>query len=318
MNLLSTGKMDKLSISQKSVAELAEKIEKSDETFCSGLFLSARWFVVSQVSRPGINFIVLPDRDSAEYCSSDLYDLVEGDRVFFLPDSGRKMEKSNYKSSLSVQRTSSIGQMMEYDGKRQLFFVTYPEALEESVVKGGDAPVMKIRSGEEYDREQLTERLFSMGFTRVDFVSEPGQYAVRGALIDIFSYSFNNPYRISFFGDEVDGISVFDCNTQLSNEKLSEVEIFADLSAEGDSETSSVPVTALLPEGTLVWLDSSDMYKDRDFYAGLLKFRRVFLEVPISAAGAEPVAFSIAPQPVFNKNFELLTEDIQYSPAACF
>ena len=307
--------MKELLISRKSVAELSGQIGNSDETFCSGLFLSARWFVVSQVNRPGINFIVLPDRDSAEYCSSDLYDLVEGDRVFFLPDSGKKIEKSNYKSSLGVQRTSSIGKIMEYDGKEQLFFVTYPEALEEAVVKCGDsvASVLRIREGDEYDREQLTDRLFGMGFTRVDFVSEPGQYAVRGALIDIFSFSDNNPYRVSFFGDEVDGISVFDCNSQLSKEKLSEVEIFADLSSEGEDEDGqpSVPVTDMLPEDTLVWLDSSDMYKDREFFAGLRKFRHVFLEVPISASGVTPVKFSIAPQPVFNKNFELLTEDLR-------
>ena len=305
--------MEKLLISQKSVAELSERMEKSEETFCSGLFLSARWFVVSQVCRPGVNFIVLPDRDSAEYCSSDLYDLVDGDRVFFLPDSGKKIEKSNYKSSLGVQRTSSIGKILEYDGVEQLFFVTYPEALEEKVAEGGNdsARVLKIREGDEYDREKLTDRLFSMGFTRVDFVSEPGQYAVRGALIDIFSYSWNNPYRISFFGDEVDGISVFDCNSQLSKEKLSEVEIFADLSSgAGDAETA-VSVTELLPGDTLVWLDSSDMYKDREFYSGLRRFRRVFLEVPISASGVSPVRFSIAPQPVFNKNFELLTEDLR-------
>lgn len=305
--------MEKLLISQKSVSELSEKIEKSEETFCSGLFLSARWFVVSQVNRQGINFIVLPDRDSAEYCSSDLYNLIDGDRVFFLPDSGKKIEKSNYKSSLGVQRTSSIGKIMEYDGAEQLFFVTYPEAIEEPVPKvvGNGASVLKIREGDSYDRDMLIDKLFSMGFTRVDFVSEPGQYAVRGAIVDIFSYSWNNPYRISFFGDEVDGISVFDCNSQLSKEKLSGVEIFAALSADGDAEGNTVSVTELLPESTLVWLDSSDMYKEKEFYGGLKKFRRVFLEVPISASGVSPVRFNIAPQPVFNKNFELLTEDLR-------
>ena len=251
--------MDKLLISQKSVSDLSDKIDKSDETFCSGLFLSARWFVVSQVNRQGINFIVLPDRDSAEYCSSDLYNLIDGDRVFFLPDSGKKIEKSNYKSSLGVQRTSSIGKIMEYDGTEQLFLVTYPEALEEPVPEVVGASVFRIREGDSYDRDVLIDKLFSMGFTRADFVSEPGQYAVRGALLDIFSYSWNNPYRISFFGDEVDGISVFDCNSQLSKEKLSEVEIFADLSADGDAEGKTVSVTELLPESTLVWLDSSDM-----------------------------------------------------------
>ena len=197
-------------------------MDSSNEVHCSGLFLSARWFVVSQTGIGGINFIVLPDRDSAEYCSSDLYGAVSGDSVFFLPDSGKNIEKSNYKASLSVQRTSAIGKIIEYDGSERLFFVTYPEALEEKVLKSerDDTPLLRIREGNSYERDALTEKLYSMGFSRVDFVSEPGQYAVRGALIDIFSYSNNLPYRISFFGDEVDGISVFDCNTQLSKEKL--------------------------------------------------------------------------------------------------
>ena len=288
-------------------------MDSSNEVHCSGLFLSARWFVVSQTGIGGINFIVLPDRDSAEYCSSDLYGAVSGDSVFFLPDSGKNIEKSNYKASLSVQRTSAIGKIIEYDGSERLFFVTYPEALEEKVLKSerDDTPLLRIREGNSYERDALTEKLYSMGFSRVDFVSEPGQYAVRGALIDIFSYSNNLPYRISFFGDEVDGISVFDCNTQLSKEKLSSVEIFADLSDEGGEDAKLVPLTDFLPEGTTVWLDSSDMYKERDFFPELLEFRHVFLEVPISAQGVEPVKFSIAPQPVFNKNFELLTEDLR-------
>lgn len=301
--------MKELSISQKSVKELAARAGKERETFCSGLFLSARWFVVSGAELPGINFIVLPDRDSAEYCASDLYGLVDGDRVFFLPDSGKKMEKSNYKASLSVQRTSSIGKLMEYDGSSRLFFVTYPDALGEPVQKGGGASPLRMREGDSYDRDALTEKLFDMGFSRVDFVSEPGQFAVRGALIDIFSFSYNNPYRISFFGDEVDGISVFDCNTQLSKDKFSEVEIFADLSESEGDET--MPLTGLLPGDSTVWLDSSDMYRDRDFYPALLEFRHIFLEVPVSVQNAVPVKFSIAPQPVFNKNFELLTEDIR-------
>ena len=101
-------------ISSNSVTQIANKVEKCREVFCSGLFLSARWMVVSQLDYQGFQMIVLPDRDSAEYCASDLYSLVKGDNVFFLPDSGRNLERSNYKSSLSVQRTSAIGKILEY------------------------------------------------------------------------------------------------------------------------------------------------------------------------------------------------------------
>ena len=101
-------------ISSKSVTALAEKITDSSEVFCSGLFLSARWFVVSQLDHDGIQLIVLPDKDSAEYCAADLYNLISGDTVFFLPDSGKNIERSNYKSTLGVQRTSAIGRILEH------------------------------------------------------------------------------------------------------------------------------------------------------------------------------------------------------------
>ena len=101
-------------ISSDSVKKLAEKYGKMSEIFCSGLFLSARWFAVSQLDIDALQVIVLPDKDSAEYCAADLYNLIEGDRVFFLPDSGRALEKSNYKASLGVQRTSAIGRIVDF------------------------------------------------------------------------------------------------------------------------------------------------------------------------------------------------------------
>ena len=99
-------------ISTKSTNTLSDKLEKSSEVFCSGLFLSARWFTVSQLDRDCLQVIIMPDRESAEYCSVDLYNLTEGDKVFFLPDSGKTLERSNYKASLSVQRTSAIGKVL--------------------------------------------------------------------------------------------------------------------------------------------------------------------------------------------------------------
>ena len=91
-------------ISVKSTETLKNKLEKESEVFCSGLFLSARWFIVSQLDYSGIQLIVMPDRDSAEYCAADLYNLVEGDSVFFLPDSGKKLEKSKRRLQRKVSR----------------------------------------------------------------------------------------------------------------------------------------------------------------------------------------------------------------------
>ena len=298
-------------ISSKSVKQLAENIGKSSETFCSGLFLSARWFVVSELDHDGIQMIVMPDRDSAEYCSVDLYNLIEGDKVFFLPDSGKTLERSNYKSSLSVQRTSAIGKILDHK-EGQLIIVTYPAALEEGVPDAASIrkSLLKLKVGDEISHDDIVDSLFESGFERVDFVAEPGHFAIRGAIVDIFSYSYNDPFRISFFGDEVESINIFDCNTQLSKEKVVEAEIYPDIASSEEGE-GLVQLASLLPEDTLVWLDSSDMYSNREFWPYLEKFRRIFMELPLSRQNEDAVRFNISPQPVFNKNFELLTEDIR-------
>ena len=298
-------------ISLKSTETLKAKLEKESEVFCSGLFLSARWFVVSQLDYSGIQLIVMPDRDSAEYCAADLYNLVEGDSVFFLPDSGKKLEKSNYKSTLGVQRTSAIGKILDYKEGR-LIIVTYPSAINEEIpdaltIKDS---LLKLTVGDEISHEDMVSKLFDNGFERVDFVAEPGQFAVRGAIVDIFSYSYSDPFRISFFGDEIETINVFDCNTQLSKEKVHCAEIYPDLIA-SEVESSSTHISNILPEDALVWLDSSDMYKDMEFFPLLDKFKRVYMEIPLSRQDAQPVKFNITPQPSFNKNFELLAEDIR-------
>ena len=298
-------------ISAKSINQLAEKLGKSKEVFCSGLFLSARWFTVSEYDHDGIQMIVLPDKETAEYCAADLYNLIEGDSIFFLPDSGKSLERSNYKSSLGVQRTSAIGKILDYKDD-VLVLVTYPAALEELVPEASSIKesVLKLSVGDEISHETIVESLFASGFERVDFVAEPGQFAIRGAIVDIFSYSYNDPFRVSFFGDEVDSINIFDCNTQLSKEKVSVAEIYPDIVAQED-DTRLVSVLDLLPDNALVWLDSSDMYKDMQFYPSLDRFSKVYLDLPLSRQGEETVKFNIAPQPKFNKNFELLTEDIR-------
>ncbi len=298
-------------ISSKSVALLSEKVSVNMETFCSGLFLSARWFAVSQFDHDGIQMIVLPDKDSAEYCAADLYNLIQGDTVFFLPDSGKNIERSNYKSSLSVQRTSALGKILDYRSGK-LTVVTYPSAIEEGIPEASSIKesLLNLSTGDEISHDAIVDSLFESGFERVDFVAEPGQFAIRGAIVDIFSYSYNDPFRISFFGDEIDSINIFDCNTQLSKEKVERAEIYPDLSSY-ESEEKLISIIDILPADTLVWLDSSDMYKEKSFFERMMKFRRIYMEIPLSRQDEYNVRFSITPQPSFNKNFELLTEDIR-------
>lgn len=298
-------------ISTKSCTELQKRLDKGrGDIFCRGLFLSARWIVLSGVVRKGVHFIILPNIEAAEYCTSDLYNFVDGDRVFFLPESGRNVERSNYKSSLAVQRTAAISSIIS-GGDDLKFIVSYPEAIAEKVpsVKEISDSIMSIRKGDEISHEKIVAALSAGGFERVDFVSAPGQYAIRGSLVDIFSYSNNYPYRISFWGDEVEKINSFDCNTQLSTGEEDNIEIVSDVMSSGSEDGQCI--LEMLPEGSVLWLDSSDMYSGQEFFQFAGNFRKVYIDIPLGSQADDVVVFNISPQPSFNKNFELLTEDIR-------
>lgn len=298
-------------ISTKSCTELQKRLDKGrGDIFCRGLFLSARWIVLSGVVRKGVHFIILPNIEAAEYCTSDLYNFVDGDRVFFLPESGRNVERSNYKSSLAVQRTAAISSIISGEDDLKLI-VSYPEAIAEKVpsVKEISDSIMSIRKGDEISHEKIVAALSAGGFERVDFVSAPGQYAIRGSLVDIFSYSNNYPYRISFWGDEVEKINSFDCNTQLSTGEEDNIEIVSDVMSSGSEDGQCI--LEMLPEGSVLWLDSSDMYSGQEFFQFAGNFRKVYIDIPLGSQADDAVAFNISPQQSFNKNFELLTEDIR-------
>ena len=326
-------------ISQKTTVLLRKSLQNRKESFCSGLFLSARWAVLSQVATEGLHFIILPSKEAAEYCAADLYNMVEGDSVFFLPESGKSVERSNYKSSLGVQRTAAIGKLLEYNRffatlrmtessnsittsschseegesqRRILYIVTYPEAIEERIPssKKLTGAMLTIKAGDRFPYEDLRKALQEKGFEKVDFVSAPGQFSVRGSVIDIFSYSLEKPYRVSYFGNEIDKINTFDPNTQLSIEKVDKADVYPDIAAREDQEDGESLLSLLDAESTL-WLDSSDMYRERNFFPELEPFRKVFLEVPLQRQDEEAIRFDISPQPVFNKNFDLLISDIQ-------
>ena len=297
-------------ISEHSTAALQEALASGQkDIYCQGLFLSARWFVLSAARGAGISLVVLPDKESAEYCAADLYNLTEGDKVFYLPDSGKNAVRSNYKSSLGVQRTSAIGKIRTFEPGTVI--VSYPEALEERLPSSSDAlsPLLSLKAGDEISHDEISSILSEAGFENVDFVSEPGQYTLRGGVVDIFSYSFNYPFRLSLFGNEIEKIYTFDTNTQLSKESVDKVEIYGDMAS--DSDTEGLFISDILPEDCIVWLDSSDSYREREFFSRLSPFRKVYLETPLSAVKASPIRFDISPQPAFNKNFDLLIQDIK-------
>lgn len=297
-------------VNEKSTSLLVSRLSSQKEVFCRSLFLSARWFVLTQAAKSGLHLIILPNKEAAEYCSADLYSLTEGDKVFYLPSSGKNIERSNYKSSLGVQRTSAVEKILNYDGSL-LYIVTYPEALEEGIPKAQNIKdaLFNIKKGDSIAYETILEKLSGRGFEKVDFVSAPGQIAIRGSIVDIFSYSRNNPFRISFWGDEVESIHLFDCNTQLSVEECDNAEIISNIVSEDTEDGENL--LQLLPEEAVIWLDSSDMYKEKPFYKYISAHKRVYIDTPLSKQNVDAIEFEIAPQPVFNKNFELLTEDIR-------
>lgn len=297
-------------INSKATSLLRSRIQTSKEVFCGSLFLSARWFVLSQAVDKGLQFIILPNQEAAEYCAADLYGLVEGDKVFFLPSSGKSIEKSNYKSSLGVQRTSAVERILNSDDSL-LIIVTYPEALEELLPSGKNISEFSlvIKNEDNLSHDSLKEQLITKGFEKVDFVSAPGQFAIRGSIVDIFSFSQSNPYRISFWGNEVESIHIFDCNTQLSVSKTDKAEIISDIITRGSEEGQNI--IEILPHSTQLWLDSSDMYKDKEFFSLTDRYNKVYIDTPLSRQNSDTIEFNISPQPVFNKNFELLCEDIK-------
>lgn len=289
----------------------------SGELLLKGLYSSAKAYLLSSVIKRGIHLVVLDNKENANGCANDLYQLSEEENIFLLPSSSaRKIGNSVKDASMRVQRTAAIGAMLDYkNGKypgKFLVLVTYKEALEEKVLneKEISQSIIKIRKGDSISHEFLKDVLFNSNFTKVDFCSQPGEFAVRGGLIDIFSYGDNIPYRVDFFGDEVESIRHFDINTQRSSDELDEVSIYPNVvDNENDSESGKekeyVDFFKLFPSDGVMWLSDADECR-RD------EFKTVYLSrISGESSGCATVEFNTVPQPSFNKNFALLSEDIK-------
>ena len=299
-----------MTVNQKASEQLLQCLKTDRDIICRSLFFSAKWFVLSHCALEGFHLVVLPDSESAEYCCSDLYNMLDGDKVFYLPHLASGVEKSNFLSTLSVQRTTAVQKMIECARSGEnCIVVSYPQALDELIPASeeiADASLF-LHKGEEFPYDKLIDTLSSKGFERVDFVSVPGQFAVRGSIIDFFSYSNNEAYRLSFWGDEIENIHIFDCNTQLSKSEVESAGIISNIIC----TRSERNILELLPKDSVIWLDACELYKESAFYPLTAPFRKVYLDSPLDNMQARTIDFDIYPQPVFNKNFELLTSDIR-------
>ncbi len=194
---------------------------------------------------------VMGDADEAGYFYHDLTQVMGEERVLYFPSSYRRAIKYNQKDAASeILRTEVLGRVAMAGGQ-PLLIVTYPEALAENVVsrKVLDAHTIVGRRGDTLDFQQLEGDLDRLGFVRVDYVYEPGQYAIRGSIVDIYSFAAETPFRIDFFGDEVESIRTYDVQTQLSDSVVEEMSVVPEMKGDG---TQYISIFEFLPQDCVV------------------------------------------------------------------
>ncbi len=323
----------------KSLAKLCKELKRKSATVQLNELVGGALspYSAAAIARcGGLHVFVAEDRDAAAYLMNDFYALLDEERVYFFP--------SSYKHSITygtedaqgvVQRTNTMNAMRGAARDGYMIVCTYPEALAEGVVdpdtmNGG---MLSVAVGDRWHISDLRDRLDSMGFVPVDFVYEPGQYSIRGGIVDIFSYSESRPYRLDFFDDDVESIRLFDISSQLSADKVERADIVPDMNVRSDAKVS----LARFAGDATYWFFDADyalrkvddlrrrmlgemddpsridtMMTSRKALIADMADSRVMLlrnNLPERPADAT-VAFSTSPQPSFNKNFEILADDI--------
>ena len=303
---------------------------------------------------PRTMLFVMNDDESSGYFYHDLTQMLGEDAVLYFPSSYRRAIKYAQKDPASeILRTEVLSKLSE--GK-PLYVVTHPEALAEKVVtrKSLGSHMLSLEQNQTVDVSDITRQLRELGFKEVDYVYEPGQFALRGSILDVFSFSHEYPFRIDFFGDEIDSIRTFEVEDQLSRERCSRIEIVPEMSSveEKESLLKFLPADAVLVfhnyryvcdmiENTYKEGFSSQAMTERlegatelerseieremrrelqiiassQFIADSEPFRRVELSGSVhgdnAAQSSASILFHTNPQPLFHKNFELLTKTLE-------
>ncbi len=318
----------------------------------SGLTGAQEAFVLAGAyqNTPQPYLIVALDREEAAYLQNDIQSLLSTKNIHFLPDSfKRPMYFDEINSNHVLQRTEVINQLAQSTAQGEVI-VTYPEALFEKVV----APQylqekrIDIAVGETMDVDFMLELLVEFGFVHVDFVYQPGQFSIRGGIVDVYSYGNEYPYRIELFDIEVESIRTFDPSNQLSVQKISKISIVPNMNTRFD-RSQKVSIFQVLPENTVVWLRDVDhlldklqlcfeaaekfankldydrdqeikeIFKDRAFIRPFevvddvarlhLVTLKNFKVLGKNTEGSK-IQFNGKPQPSFNKNFNLLIQNL--------
>ena len=311
--------------------------------------------------KPLTAVFILQDNDEAGYFYHDLTQILGTDNVLFFPSSYRRAVKYGQRDAANeILRTETLSRLSAAhtagkgkDNPGFLYVVTCPEALSELVVskRNLDERTISIGVGDIVNLTDLGRKMRSLGFEEVDYVYEPGQFAMRGSIVDVYSYSSELPFRIDFFGDEVDTIRTFEVADQLSKDSKETVQIVPELA---QTVTDKQPFTAMLPEDTLLvfkdrlYLCSAieqiydngfskqafterlegatemeqeqimrEMRKENNLVSGV-EFRKTISGFRFIEMGSQPsgtpqttITFNISPQPLFHKNFELLAQTLE-------
>ena len=341
-------------IALKTVFSNAEKTTKIGDHFennelshvhLKGLVGSAPSFVAHAIfSKIPVNQVfILDDKEEAAYFYNDLQRIVGEDKTLFFPNSYRnpyQVEETDNSNILS--RAEVLNALAKKTSTKCI--VTYPDALSEKVVtkKNLEKSTTRINVGDEISIDFLNEVLNEYGFEREDFVIAPGQFSIRGGIIDVFSFSNDNPYRLEFFGDEIESIRTFDPVTQLSIKEYKRLSIVPNIQTTLLAESRENFLTFLLKD-TIVWaknIELSSAQIQKDFDQALFAYKEVkdsplkhiepsnlftnkeefiteiskkntieFGSQFLLAADLE-ITYHQKPQPSFNKNFDLLHDDI--------
>ena len=289
---------------------------------------------------------VLGDVEEAGYFYHDLVQVLGDERVLFFPSSFRRAIKYGQKDAANeILRTEVLSRLQKAD--TGVCVVTYPDALAEKVVSRSELTdkTLTIHAGEQVDMNFVTEVLQSYGFERTDYVYEPGQYAIRGSIIDVFSFSSEYPFRIDFFGDEVESLRTFEVESQLSKEKRESIVIVPDLSADLSGKGTGgmvsfldfLPANAILAMRDFLWLreriqqvydealtpqaiaareaeENGDIRLDgklidgSEFTVRALDFRRLEFGAKPTGTPDASLTFDTSVQPIFHKNFDLVAQ----------
>lgn len=328
-----------------TVNHLAGALQPGSKIQTSGLVASSLSMVLRTLFRKtGKPFLFIAnEKEEAAYFLNDLEQLIGEEDVLFFPGSYRRPYQIEDTDNASVLLRAEVLNRIN-SRKRPAFIVSYPEAVFEKVVtrKELEKNTLKVAVGDQISIDFINEVLHEYEFRRVDFITEPGEFSVRGGIIDVFSFSNDNPYRIEFFGNEVDSIRSFDVETQLSIEKKKKITIipnventFFEENRQNFLDYIGTSAVLVLQEAsvTLSQLDklfqrAVEIYQTLDSTvrhlepAQLFVNRKEFLDRSelfcVIEHGLQPVyqgslafSFNTRPQPSFNKQFELLLNDLK-------